>query len=758
MHNSLFIHDLLKKTNSDPMRVARRDPHRRVMRDPAARAAAGEFELSGAWAVRCHVVPEVDPVVQEDVADFLARMGVCNSQTTEDATITFVCAADDGLGERDCRLSFQPGRIVVQGGSVTGVWAGVAWLEWEMRTRRGPFLPMGEFERRAAWPVQISQGPWGGNYSVPDFGPEYLSDDAFRLYAHYGVNRMMIYGDMLCYANSDILPELSTSDAEANIAVLRDAARRAGRYGVQFSYVVVGPKLRPNHPVFVNHPNTKGTGVTINGQRLNFLCSSDEEVLAFYRETFNRLFREVPELAGLVLIVAEESFYHCKMWRLHASEPCPRCASKTTEQAIADVLRVVDEAVRDAQPQAWVAAWPYTTDQWERPNRVEFIHALPEHVALWLAIEKDQHYRKGDYVKHVWDYSIDFTGPSDVMRLASRIAHETGHRLFVKTETGIGLEVFQFPYVPAMQQLADKWQRVRELAPFGVQQSWLFFGMFGSRAEELGLWAAYGGFPRDEFLRRIAMRDFGSGAAEQVTSAWAHMSEAVRHLPCVTLTNYYIGPSFLGPAHPLVPQKGDEIPDVFDGYLFYLQEAEETFSRRQIEKARTCLVMDSLPDTARAVSVAWDGDSDGWDIVIREYAAAAGEAEVAWEQLQHAQALARTPADQANLREELLLTELVYLTQRSCEHVLRFLQARRAHEQGDASAWDEMKRVAALERENALAAVHVYDEAPWLDLAERTDGKFSRCADMIAAKVAWIDRFRAEERAVNRGDAAYAGS
>jgi hypothetical protein len=52
-----------------------------------------------------------------------------------------------------------------------------------------------------------------------------------------------------------------------------------------------------------------------------------------------------------------------------------------------------------------------------------------------------------------------------------------------------------------------------------------------------------------------------------------------------------------------------------------------------------------------------------------------------------------------------------------------------------------MRRIARIERENALAARHIYMEAPWLDLAERTDGKFSYCADMIAVKVHWIDEY-----------------
>ena len=741
MHNSLYIRDLLRKTNSDPLRLERRDPHRGVTRDPDARPQEGEFELTGEWQVRCQCEPEVNALIESDLLDFLRHMRVGEGTNEGHSGQITVSLAPD-LEARACRLLCEAGEIRIEGGDIAGLWAGVTWLEWQMRTRRGPFLARGETVYRAAWPVQISQGPWGGNYSVPDFSPEYLSDDAFRLYAHYGVNCMMIYGDLLCYAKGDILPELNMPDVDANIEMLKDAAKRATRYGVQFSYVVIGPKLRSDHPVFVNHPGVRGTGVQVNGRTLHFLCSSDERVLAFYQETFGRLFREVPELAGLVLIVAEESFYHCKMWRTSAIAPCPRCAEKTTEGAICDLLTVIDQAVRKAQPRAWVAAWPYTTVQWERPDRVAFVRQLPEHVAFWLAIEKDQQYQKDGYVKHVWDYSIDFTGPSDDMKRIAPLVHQTGHPLFVKTETGIGLEVFQFPYVPAMQHLADKWQCVRDLKPTGVQQSWLFFGMFGSRAEELALWAAYQPQKRDEFLHQIAIRDFGPATAEMVLDAWNLLSEAVTHLPAVTLTNYYIGPSYLGPAHPLVPRQGDAVPDEFYGYLFYLQELEETFSHRQMDETRTSLVMDTLPETARQVGIEWEGESDGWDIVIAEYTRAAESARQAWQKLREAEIVAHTAADQQNLREETLLTEVFYRTQWSCENVLRFLQARRNLERdADESAVNEMRRIARIERENALAARHIYTEAPWLDLAERTDGKFSHCTDMIAAKVHWIDEY-----------------
>ncbi len=132
-------------------------------------------------------------------------------------------------------------------------------------------------------------------------------------------------------------------------------------------------------------------------------------------------------------------------------------------------------------------------------------------------IEKDHLYDKGRYIKDIWDYSIDFTGPSDVMRLDAQVARETGHDLFVKTETGIGLEVFQFPYVPAMQRLADKWQHVRDLRR---RRAAIVAVLRHVRLARRGTWPVGGLRARHcaatQFLRRMAARDFGPEAADAV--------------------------------------------------------------------------------------------------------------------------------------------------------------------------------------------------------------------------------------------------
>ncbi|NQT92215.1 MAG: hypothetical protein HQ559_05600, partial [Lentisphaerae bacterium] len=137
-----------------------------------------------------------------------------------------------------------------------------------------------------------------------------------------------------------------------------------------------------------------------------------------------------------------------------------------------------------------------------------------------------------------------------------------------------------------------------------------------------------------------------------------------------------------------------------------------------------------------------DPDSDGWDIVIREYSAAASHALRAVEHLERAAAGTGTQADANNLREERALTELIHRTFAACRNTVDFLRKRRAFEEtGEQRHHFRMCDIAKDERQNALASVPIYREHRWLDLSERTDGTFASCVDMIEEKVRIIDRF-----------------
>lgn len=737
MHNSLFIRDRLLETNQNPLHVSRRDPHQWLQIDPPTEVRAGETALTGRWSV----VAGHDDLSEAaaDLADFLSR---CGTQVAPGSSQTVSLHLDSSLRPWSFRLAVQSGSVSIHGGDIAGVWAGLVYLEREVAGRRAPALPHGTTERAAPWRLQISQAPFGSNYLVPDLTSEYIGDDAFRLLAHYGINGMNIYGDWLLYVKSERFPALSQPDYDRNIAILKQTVARARKFGVQLIFMAVSPKFGEEHEVFRRHPELRGARI-IKGQtdqRIHNLCSSSEASLALHRETFRNLFREVPDLGGLGLIIGGESYYHCFMRPdLHGLEPgmktnCPLCAQQKPEDVVNRLLKATADGVHEAKPGAPVMAWPYSATRWssDRPQ-LEFCRGMEPGVSLLTTVDKDQWYQKDGYRKVIWDYSIDYTGPADNLVAQAEVIRERGLDLYVKHETALGLECIHLPYMPALQRIGQKWANVRAMQPAGVMQSWMFFGMFGSRAEEIGWWTAWRPeLSLDQILHEIAGRDFGPLAGDMV-KVWDRVSRAAGHLPYIG--RYFTGPEFIGPAHPLLPNATDPTPELFHALLYYLQENEETFSRTVIETKHS-LVMNQLPMQHFANGIKLDREGDMMQLVLAEYSracAVSGEALGLIESLQAAGA----PVAQRLHAEERLLVEFVHRTFLSTYHTLRYLYLRdHGGAAGEADRAAELRTIALAEIENARLARHIFVEAPWLDLGIRVDGKFPSSLEMVDAKIA----------------------
>jgi hypothetical protein len=362
-------------------------------------------------------------------------------------------------------------------------------------------------------------------------------------------------------------------------------------------------------------------------------------------------------------------------------------------------------------------------------------------------IDKDAWAPKDGYDKRIWDYSVDFTGPSDRINRQSAEVRRRGGQLFIKTETALGLECIQVPYVPALQRLAEKWDNVRALVPTGVLQSWMFFGMWGSHAEELGWWANWRPeVPLDSVPRLIATRDFGT-QADRVIAAWQAMSDATGHLPYIP--TYFHGPEFIGPCHPLLFDPNEPIPELFSAALYYLQENEATFARTAKEVQHP-LVMSELPGESLESRLRARSGEDPWTIVIRELAAAVAAAHQAYLLLHDATRKANAGPETA-LGEELAVVEFLFRTWQSAWHTLRFLRARERW--GDTlrpEDREEMRAIARDELQNARAARHLFPEHPWLNLKLRVDGEYPDSLAMLDMKVALLER-SLEEEAGNDG-------
>jgi hypothetical protein len=262
----------------------------------------------------------------------------------------------------------------------------------------------------------------------------------------------------------------------------------------------------------------------------------------------------------------------------------------------------------------------------------------------------------------------------------------------------------------------------------------MFFGMWGSRAEELGWWQAW--HPElspAETLQRIAERDFGDNA-EVMIEVWQQMSDAAGRLPYIA--TYFNGPEFIGPAHPLfLSEPSAAARRVYDCRLYYLQEGVETFSRSTIEKPHT-LLLDTLPSKRVASILKVEDGRELWQLVFDEYALAVEASRDAFAKIAGLPE-PDNPQQQMILKEERLLCEYIYRTLITVRHTLRFLYLQETVRSGQSSpdAVAEMRAIAQAEIENAKAARYIYEEAPWLNLADRIDGGFPSSLTMIDTKI-----------------------
>ncbi|MBN2151832.1 MAG: hypothetical protein JW839_10325 [Candidatus Lokiarchaeota archaeon] len=748
LHNSLLIRDFLKRRNANPVCIERRAVHRSVCRFPLPEDRTGVVALDGCWDFVVDDGVDGASELRRDAVDFLTKCGA-TIQPLSPRKVTV--AVDGSIPPGAYHLAAADGSIAITASSTSGAWAGWLGVEKEITNRHQLCIGKSDVTFRPAWGVQISQAPFGSNFLVPDLSEEFLSDDAFLMLAHLGCNGMSIYGDWLLYVESNIFPELNHPDYERNVAMLKAATERAARYGISLFYVPVSPKLVSGHPVFQSHPQARGARLARGSRKgegeLHCLCSSSGESLAFVAETWGKLFEAVPLLGGLILIVGGESYYHCFMspdkrnatdgTPVLAKTNCAACGKQKPEAVVSKLVGVTADAVHRSSPAAVVAAWPYSAARWSAdPYQVDLINALPGGASFLSEIDKDQwiHKERAGYSKLIWDYSIDYTGPSDRIVEQAATCRGRGVPLLVKSETALGLEFIHVPYVPCLDRLAEKWANVRSLHPSGVLQSWMFFGSFGSRAEELGWWYCWRPeLAADAILEHIAARDFGKASCH-VRRAWVELSEATGHLPCIP--PYFLGPFFLGPAHPLLPRAGAEVPEGFKGALYYKQEHEASLSSARIGE-REPLVFNALPDYPNQWGFIADDLARSWEVFIAELERAMLASKLAHEAMGAAIDClgALAPDHRRNVEEEALLVEYMHRTFVTCFNTMSFLMARdRTGPVQDGQSARKAVEIAVAELENTRRARALYERAPWLDLGFRLEGDFPPWNEMLVAK------------------------
>ena len=727
----------IARTTASPFYRQIHTPHPKTFRPKPWIPDRDEFLIDSSWGLRAEGRLEPPgPFALEELRTFFRDAGdvvLPEGPRAREIVIRVVGAPGDGVLSESYTLKAGPSRVEILSPSWRGALFGVYRLEDRLIERGAPALKPGACTDRPLYDIRMF-GEVYGTFTVSGLRIDRpVSRDTFSAISRFGANATFTFVQLGDYLDGRTYPELRNPDWEKNIAELKRLADLAQSAGVSLYLDAYNPKLPSGHPVFRAHPESRGASQ--HGGDIRCLCPSDPETLRFIAESWAEIFRRVPSLGGLVAIIGGEGFYHCYMRSGPDGPDCPRCAARAPEDVVADLTNAVFRAVRRVKPDARFLAWPYSAFIWSRdPFQLGLIAKLDPGITIVPEIDKDFIYQKSGYAKNIWDYSIDFLGPSDRYKAISEAARKRGLLVGCKTETAVSLEMNGVPYLPCLQRWGERAAIIRAQAPDSILYAYDLAGFSRSRPEELAgrlSWAS-AGTPEEE-IRRLARRDFGPDAADPVIAAWRDFSEAMGHIPYLT-HGYYRGPSFIGPGQPLMLEEKD-MPRALFGRFFYL--AENDLSEGTAEALSLRPIYASDIKTTPAERADMDRAAALWDRGVGTLAAARAKVDGF-----HRREFEREMDMAAYLGTVFrAVARGSHFFARRAEYQSLLDPARRspASEARAARILEEMESMVREDWTDARAALQIVRRDPRLDLSIRLDLDFEPLDQIIAAKIVYAE-------------------
>jgi hypothetical protein len=738
----------LAYTRSSPFYRELHTPHTRRFLPKPWRAEPGEELIDESWSLNTAGRLEVPgPFALEELRTFFWDSGKIRLEDGRgEKTITLQVAGEpQNRTEADSySLKISGSRIEIESRSWRGILYGVYYLEELLLERGIPAVKPVFIRRRPAFDIRMF-GDVYGTFTVSGLRLDRpVSRDTFSALSRFGANATFTFVQLGDYLDGKTFPELNCPDREKNLEELARLAEMAKSAGVDLYLDAYNPKLTDSHPVFLNHPRAKGA--TQHGGNIRCLCPSDPETLKLIADSWADVFRRVPSLGGMLAIIGGEGFYHCYMRSGKDGPDCPRCRNRLAEDVVADLANAVFRAIRRVKPDAEFLAWPYSAFIWSKePFQLDLISRLDPGIRLVSEIDKDYLYQKDGYVKNIWDYSIDFLGPSGRFKAQSEASRKRGLNLCCKTETAVSLEMNGVPYLPCLQRWGERLEIIRRERPDSIIYAYDITGFARSRPEELAgrlSWDAAG--TADEEIRKIARRDFGPDAAPAVIEAWKFFSEALGHCPHLT-HGYYQGPSFIGPGQPLMLSEEGIPPELF-GRLFYLAEVDLSEGTAQAAQVRP--IYTSRIEISPAEMADMDKAAALWDKGV--------------EALLSVQNKVPEPFAREFERERDMACYLqtVFRSIANANHFFslrsRFEGLIKDRDKVDVrrdealQILDEMSAIANKEVANAREGLAIARRDPRLDLAVRLDLDYQPLTKIIEAKIRYMEKSVAEQLAAAR--------
>ncbi|MDD3926746.1 MAG: hypothetical protein PHT33_08830 [bacterium] len=454
-------------------------------------------------------------------------------------------------------ITVKPDGVQVTGDSPAGALYGAHRLQWMMGESGGAYLAPGEYRVQPGAATRISATPFHQGFD--DGGdPLTYGDGYLDLMAHYGFNGLHIYMNLFDYVEqSPSVPELENREATGRINRLRLLAERAARHNVGIYLHINANRLRSDDQIFLRYPQLKGAQSWEEG--FSILCSSSTLTREIYAGVVNNIMDKVPTVKGVIAIIGGECLWHCYTRpypRPEEGTNCPVCAAKSADEAVADFVNGIAGRILDIHPGSEFIVWPYSAHLWSGSReQKEFIPLMDKRIGLMTCYDKDAWLEVDGVRSTIFDYSASYIGPSPKYELQRDICSRDKRDFYIKTESSIGIEMLNLPYVPVMDNWRKRWQGMMGDRPKGFLSNWRFTGLTGTLSEEISYRETWRCATDGYSLKTMAERLAGREGAADCLEAWGLLSQSFSRLSFsfgLSGFPYFRGPMYLGPAHPLL--------------------------------------------------------------------------------------------------------------------------------------------------------------------------------------------------------------
>lgn len=497
--------------------------HTPNIRDLSRKAMESEYEIKDGVTISMPKnAGDVITIATHDFADFLkTSMGISAKveEECQNPDIAVGIALENGvdLGEYAVYRGFNTvtdaDGIKVYGNDERGVAQALYYLEDVMFFEHAPVVPFGNvFKKPMFSPQMVHSG-----YGLDDYPDDYLA----RV-AHEGRDAILVFTKDVNRVPDGFLD-------------FNELISRAKKYGIDvYAYSYLESDKHPEDP--------------------------DAE--EYYDNTYGRLFRECPELAGVTLVGESVEF--------PSKDPnvSPGRKNRTLIDGIPTGkftagwwpcydyplwIDVVKKAIRKYNPKADIVFWTYNWGSRPKDVRLKLLEALPTDITLQATFEMAHQRQYGNIRAHIADYSLAFEGPGGYFSSEAEVAAKRGIKLYSMTNTGgLTWDFGTIPYEPMPFQWIRRFEAMRN-----ARDNWNLsglmethhYGFYPSFISKLGKWSFWE--PRedmDAILKRILKGFFGDKNCKTIYDALWNVSEAIKYYTPTEGDQY--GAYRIGPAYP----------------------------------------------------------------------------------------------------------------------------------------------------------------------------------------------------------------